>query len=334
MGDFMGFSPLTTKVEALSHDVRIKKLLTELNDPGAAPLIRLHNEILSFCETMALSGEDEAVRDGIVKEIESICRALWGDKVQVHMFGSQATGTANKFSDVDLTVLGCDCPADDTTAALVAIADIIKERDLASYLEIIPNAKVPIIKMDHKATGISLDICCNEATGIEAASLVSTFSKDYPPFKYLTMVLKCFLARRHLHETYSGGIGSFVLAAMVISFIQQRQRVHDTITQQSWNLGSLLMDFFDLYGCTLNYNKVMLSLRDGGSYVKKPAPGHNQPMAPVLSIESPMDPSAPSIGENSFMMPKIRRAFEQSLQVLTIKLAANEESASLLSSIL
>ena len=46
MGDFMGFSPLTTKVEALSHDVRIKKLLTELNDPGAAPLIRLHNEIL------------------------------------------------------------------------------------------------------------------------------------------------------------------------------------------------------------------------------------------------------------------------------------------------
>ena len=330
----MGFSREYQDEALSSKDKERRKSLAEINDPCAAPLIRLHNEILSFCENQALTEEDEALRDGVVGEIEGICRELWGDKVQVHMFGSQATGTANKFSDVDLTVLGCDCPVDDTTPALVAIADIIKERGLASYLEIIPNAKVPIIKMDHKDSGISIDICCNEATGVEAASLVSAFSGTYPQFKYLTMILKSFLARRHLHETYSGGIGSFVLAAMVISFIQQRHRVHATISRQSWNLGSLFVDFLDLYGCTLNYNKTVLSLRDGGCYLNKPGPGHNQPTSAVLSIESPMNPAGPYIGENSFLLPKVRRAFEQSLQVLTVRLTANDEDVSLLSSIL
>ena len=330
----MGFSRGDQDETLLSKDKGRRKNLAEINDPCSAPLIRLHNEILSFCDKQALTEKEKTLRYGVVTEMESICRELWGDLVQVHMFGSQATGTANKFSDIDLTVLGCDCPVDDTTSALVAIADIIKERDLATYLEIIPNAKVPIIKMDHKASGLSLDICCNETSGIEAASLVLAFSEDYAPFKYLTMVMKSYLARRHLHETYSGGIGSFVLAAMVISFIQQRHRIHASIVNQSWNLGSLLLDFLDLYGCTLNYNKVVLSLRDGGSYLMKPTPDHNQSLSPVLSIENPMDPAAPYIAENSFLMPKIRRAFEQSLQVLTIRLADNDEGKSLLSSIL
>ena len=329
----MGFNSRPS--ESISGpDKEHRKNVFEINDPGPTPLIRLHNEIFSFCENQMLNDEDLAVRGEVVKEIEDICKELWGEKVQVHIFGSQATGTATKYSDIDLTVLGCDCAVDDTTPALVAIADVLKERDLATYLEIIPSAKVPIIKMDHKKSGISLDICCNEATGIEAANMVTSFSRDYPFFKHLTMVLKSFLSRRQLHETYSGGVGSFVLAVMVISFLQHRQRVHVAVARQSWNLGSLLMDFLSLYGCCLNYNKVAISLKNGGMYIKKPQTGQNQSNSVVLSIENPMNPASPYIGENSFLMPKIRRAFEQGLQLLTIRLAENAEDRSLLSCIL
>ena len=261
----MGFSRGDQDETLLSKDKGRRKNLAEINDPCSAPLIRLHNEILSFCDKQALTEKEKTLRYGVV-EMESICRELWGDLVQVHMFGSQATGTANKFSDIDLTVLGCDCPVDDTTSALVAIADIIKERDLATYLEIIPNAKVPIIKMDHKASGLSLDICCNETSGIEAASLVLAFSEDYAPFKYLTMVMKSYLARRHLHETYFGRYRElrpccnghiFHSAAASHSCLHRQPKLESGLSS---------LDFLDLYGCTLNYNKVVLSLRDGGSY--------------------------------------------------------------------
>ena len=336
MGDsFLEFSTgsivPSTEVQSASRD--LEKNLLEINDPShGGPLTRLHNEIISFCENLAPSAEDLKTRDEVVAEISDVAKSLWGEGVQTHMFGSQMTGTATKTSDVDLTILGCDCPADDTIDALVALADEIKKRDLASYMEIIPGAKVPIIKMDHKKSGISLDICCNEATGIQGASVVASLSEDFPPFKYLTLVLKAFLAQRQLHETYSGGIGSFVLSLMVISFLQQRLRVHQTITPQSWNLGSLLLDFLNLYGCTLNYNRCVISIRSGGKYLSKSPGGMNKQL--VLSIENPMEPDGPYIGENSFLIPKIRRSFEHSLQLLTIALAKNSSSKSILATIL
>lgn len=35
------------------------------------------------------------------------------------------------------------------------------------------------------------------------------------------------------------------------------------------NLGVLLVEFFELYGCNFNYNKVGIRIRDGGSYLQK-----------------------------------------------------------------
>lgn len=37
----------------------------------------------------------------------------------------------------------------------------------------------------------------------------------------------------------------------------------------TWNLGSLLLDFFSLYGITFNYSLLGISIRDGGSYFEK-----------------------------------------------------------------
>ena len=39
--------------------------------------------------------------------------------------------------------------------------------------------------------------------------------------------------------------------------------------RMSWNLGSLLVEFFYLYGISFNYGDVGISIRDGGSYFLK-----------------------------------------------------------------
>ena len=84
-----------------------------------------------------------------------------------------------------------------------------------------------------------------------------------------------------MNETYSGGIGSFVLTLMIVSFLQMKQRqcaprpVHpDTgastsLPEPSWNLGTLLLEFLHLYGVTFNYFSTGISLPDGGSYLVK-----------------------------------------------------------------
>jgi non-canonical poly(A) RNA polymerase PAPD5/7 len=86
------------------------------------------------------------------------------------------------------------------------LEEAIKARGIASYLEVISSAKVPIVKMDHIASRISVDICMNNDSGLKTGAIMRKFVKDYPPLRPLTMVLKMFLSQRKLHETYTGGI--------------------------------------------------------------------------------------------------------------------------------
>ena len=46
----------------------------------------------------------------------------------------------------------------------------------------------------------------------------------YPEMKYMIVVIKCILRQRDLHETYSGGIGSFLLFQMVLAFLREVRR--------------------------------------------------------------------------------------------------------------
>jgi non-canonical poly(A) RNA polymerase PAPD5/7 len=85
-----------------------------------------------------------------------------------------------------------------------------------------------------------------------------------------------------MNETYSGGIGSFLLTLMIVSFLQMKQRqsakrpssqpdtgLPASLPEPSWNLGTLLLEFFQLYGVTFNYFSAGISIPDGGSYLTK-----------------------------------------------------------------
>lgn len=70
----------------------------------------------------------------------------------------------------------------------------------------------------------------------------------FPSLPPLVLFLKLFLAQRNLHETYLGGLGSYLLVCVVLSFLQlhpsaREQRLHSAST-----LGKLLLDFFRYYG--------------------------------------------------------------------------------------
>jgi DNA polymerase sigma len=52
---------------------------------------------------------------------------------------------------------------------------------------------VPIIKLDHSTSGLSVDICINTLTGAETAGFIEAAVLTHPPLRYLTIVLKVFL---------------------------------------------------------------------------------------------------------------------------------------------
>lgn len=139
--------------------------------------------------------------------------------------------------------------------------------------------------------------------------------RQYPCLAKLAFVLKQFLLQRQLNEVWTGGISSYSLILMVISFLQLHPR-EDAVSLQA-NLGVLLIEFFELYGRNFNYMNVAIRVKGGGSYVKKEivseqmGEGHRS----ILCIEDPLNPSN-DIGKSSYGAMSVKKAFEHAFQVL------------------
>lgn len=62
------------------------------------------------------------------------------------------------------------------------------------------------------------------------------------------------------------------------------------------NLGILLIEFFELYGLVFNWEKLGISIREGGSYFdKRQRNWHKATAQPNMAIEDPQDQSKPLI---------------------------------------
>ena len=66
-------------------------------------------------------------------------------------------------------------------------------------------------------------------------------------------------------------MGSFVLCAMIASFLQMKQKLakYTHVNNPTWNLGALLLEFFSLYGGSFNYYHAGISIVNGGQYFPK-----------------------------------------------------------------
>lgn len=89
------------------------------------------------------------------------------------------------------------------TEPLYVMEAAILKRGIAKYVEVIASARVPIIKMDHAASGISVDILCNNFSGVETGKLMKKFVREYPPLRPLTILLKYFLVLTKLNDVCS-----------------------------------------------------------------------------------------------------------------------------------
>lgn len=62
---------------------------------------------------------------------------------------------------------------------------------------------------------------CN---GVKSAELIKSFMIKYPVLPKLVYVLKQFLLERDLNEVFTGGISSYSLILLCISFLQLHHR--------------------------------------------------------------------------------------------------------------
>ncbi|GBP87235.1 Non-canonical poly(A) RNA polymerase protein Trf4-1 [Eumeta japonica] len=275
-------------------------------------VVGLHEEIEHFYTYMSPTQTEHMVRAALVNRIRGVILTLW-PQARVEVFGSFRTGLYLPTSDIDLVVIGQWEKLPLWTLERELVVQEIADKDSIKVLE---KATVPIVKMTDRYSEVKVDISFNMSSGVKSAELIKQFKEKYPCLSRLVMVLKQFLLQRDLNEVFTGGISSYSLILMCISFLQLHPRPERL--RQTNNLGVLLIEFFELYGRKFNYVKTAIRVKNGGAYISKDElqkemnDGHRPSL---LCIEDPLT-AGNDIGRSSYGAIQVKQAFDYGYIIL------------------
>lgn len=265
----------------------------------------LHEEICDFYEYLRPRPSEIQMRSEVILRTMSIILNRW-PQAKVQVFGSFCTTLFLPTGDIDLVVHG-HWP----TTPLFSLEEDLRMNDVAleDSILVLDKTVVPIIKFIDKLTEVRVDISFNQESGLKSARMIQQFIQDYPFLPKLVFVLKQFLYERNLHEVYYGGISSYSLILLLVSFLQLHPR--HAAAETNPNLGVLLIEFFELYGRNFNYMKTGITVLNGGSYfpkedmVQSMGSGKNS----LLYVVDPSNPNENASG-GCFGLWQVKQAFD------------------------
>ena len=96
----------------------------------------------------------------------------------------------------------------------------MRNAQITDTVVVIAKARVPIIKFVTRHGRFNVDISLNQTNGVAAGKIINQYLDLLPAARPLIMVVKAFLSQRSLNEVFTGGLGSYSVICMVISFLQ------------------------------------------------------------------------------------------------------------------
>ena len=344
-----------------------------LSAPSPAFFARLHDELLSYANSHVPSPSMTSSRWRIIHSVRDVGRELWGPQIEAVPFGSFVTGLYIGSSDIDLDMLHVETSKAQSSQMLNKLGARLRKLGLAKDVTIIPTARVPILKFVDPTTEIPVDVALGISDGVASAALMKKQVDCYPAFRPLTLFLKAFMQSMGLADVFKGGVSSYILQVMILFHIQVQDSIHQatvaadaskqlssspsasTIINPShspltysstWdpnsaipngmNLGYLLFSFFELFGCTFNYEEHGIRIHDLKSntpngpgsrlecYSKSGMGRLNRDRPYLLSIEDPIQ--GRDIGANCFGIRRIQRCFAQARQFLCTQPQENNQA--------
>ncbi|KAF9014210.1 hypothetical protein BDQ17DRAFT_1386693 [Cyathus striatus] len=260
----------------------------------------LHREVEAFVNWISPTPVEDEVRGLVVDLISTTVKNQFPD-AQVLPFGSYQTKLYLPLGDIDLVIISDAMAYSNKVTVLHALANTLKRAGITSHVTIIAKAKVPIVKFVTSHGRFSVDMSINQENGVVSGNIVNGFLRDMhgsglnglgsTALRSLVMITKAFLGQRSMNEVFTGGLGSYSIVCLAVSFLQMHPKIRRGEIDAEKNLGVLVMEFFELYGCYFNYDEVGISLRNGGTYFPKRERGwFEYHKRGLLSIEDPADP--------------------------------------------
>lgn len=180
---------------------------------------QLNRELIAFESWLSPTRREHECRQMVIDLIRQAITAQWRD-AKVYSFGSQDTELYLPQGDIDLVVVSNYMELQRREGVLRSMAACLRRNNLATDVQVIAKAKVPIIKFVCTYGKYRCDISVNQTNGLLAADYVNDMQSQMPAIRPLILITKHLLQQRGMSEVYTGGLGSFSVILLIINFMQ------------------------------------------------------------------------------------------------------------------
>lgn len=277
-------------------------------------------EIKDFVNYISPSKEEIVVRNTVIRRLKRRIAEFW-PQTQAHVFGSCATDLYLPGSDIDMVVISTTGDYEQR-GKLYQLSSFLRTNKLAKNIEVIATAKVPIIKFVDPQYNIHVDISFERTNGLDAARRIRKWLDSMPGLRELVLIVKQFLRLRRLNNVHVGGLGGYATIILMYHFLRLHPRVSTGNISVMENLGTLLIEFFELYGRNFSYDHLIVALANGEDprYLLKLrnhvlTAGRGQFS---IVVQDPLDP-ANNITRSSYNLRDLKKAFGGAYQLLVEK---------------
>ncbi|KAA6411255.1 MAG: hypothetical protein FRX48_04535 [Lasallia pustulata] len=251
---------------------------------------KLSGDMRELYDRLLPSTESEERRLRFVQKLESLLNKQWpGNSIKVHVFGSSGNMLCTSDSDVDI----CITTPMKELSSMCMLAKSLAEHGMERVV-CVPNAKVPIVKIWDPELELACDMNVNNTLALENTRMIKTYVEIDKRVRPLAMTIKYWTKKRILNDAALGGtLSSYTWICMIINFLQTRnppvlpvlhKRPHqrkvssdgtsaafaddiDSLRGFGQNneetIGELLFHFFRRYGHEIDYEKNVVSVREG-----------------------------------------------------------------------
>ena len=171
--------------------------------------------------------------------------------------GSCSTGLADRLSDIDLALIFPNIVKEPLErgpsslniknqkllrSALQVSHTILNDSKLFEKAEQLLFARVPIVRAEHAATGLRIEIQTLFSSSV-AQAYVASYLAEHPTLRTLYIVLRSALRIRNLANAHLGGLGSYPILIMIVNALK-----HASAKFASDDLASQFLHILEFYG--------------------------------------------------------------------------------------
>ena len=197
--------------------------------------------------------------DDIIDQLQKVVNEI-DPSYKVNLYGSYSTGLCLPWSDIDTVITSSDGSYDGNFLSLLNMK--LMKKDWVKDQTFLDRASIPIIKLisSDKFLNFHIDISMSSENhfGLKTVELVKKYLDKYKVLKPIILALKTLLKNGSLNDPYKGGLSSYGLILMVVSFIQSE------IDNEKYNessptiLGETFLNVLGHYGIFFDYNNYVI----------------------------------------------------------------------------